>query len=62
MDMMEGRTYLSATRPLAPTVPTILLDIHVMKDYQNGFDSSGQAMGFKWTTAMKNEFTTYITF
>lgn len=41
---------------------SVLLDIHALKDSQNGFDNSGQAMGFKWTTAIKNEFTTDITF
>ncbi|KAG7363490.1 cellulase glycosyl hydrolase family 5 protein [Nitzschia inconspicua] len=40
----------------------VLLDIHALKDSQNGFDNSGQAMGFKWTTAIKNEFTTDISF
>ena len=29
---------------------SVLLDIHTMKDSQNGFDNSGQAMGFAWTT------------
>ena len=29
---------------------TVLLDIHAMKDSQNGFDNSGQSMGFAWTT------------
>lgn len=41
---------------------TVFLDIHALKDSQNGFDNSGQAMGFKWTTAIKNEFTTDHTF
>ena len=40
----------------------VLIDIHALKDSQNGFDNSGQSMGFKWTTAIKNEFTTDITF
>jgi glucan 1,3-beta-glucosidase len=29
---------------------TVLLDIHTMKDSQNGFDNSGQSMGFAWTS------------
>lgn len=41
---------------------SVFLDIHALRDSQNGFDNSGQAMGFKWTTALKNEFTTDITF
>jgi len=41
---------------------TVLLDIHALKDSQNGFDNSGQAMGFKWTTAIKNEYTQDHTF
>jgi len=40
----------------------VLFDIHTMKDSQNGFDNSGQAMGFKWTTALNNEFSSEITF
>lgn len=40
----------------------ILLDIHTMKDSQNGFDNSGQAMGLKWTTALNNEFVNEQTF
>ena len=28
----------------------VLLDIHAMKDSQNGFDNSGQALHVKWTT------------
>jgi hypothetical protein len=30
---------------------TVLIDIHTMRDSQNGFDNSGQAMGFAWTSA-----------
>jgi glucan 1,3-beta-glucosidase len=41
---------------------SVIIDIHALKDSQNGFDNSGQSMGFKWTTAIKNEFTTDITF
>jgi len=41
---------------------TVLIDIHTMKDSQNGFDNSGQAMGFQWTTALNNEFTQDHTF
>ena len=32
---------------------SVLLDIHTMKDSQNGFDNSGQSMGFAWTSACK---------
>lgn len=32
---------------------TVLIDIHTMRDSQNGFDNSGQAMGFAWTSARK---------
>jgi glucan 1,3-beta-glucosidase len=32
---------------------TVLLDIHTMKGSQNGFDNSGQSMGFAWTSACK---------
>lgn len=35
---------------------SVLLDIHTMKDSQNGFDNSGQSMGFKWTTALNSEY------
>ena len=31
---------------------SVLFDIHTMKDSQNGFDNSGQAMGFEWTSAL----------
>ena len=41
---------------------TVLLDIHTLKDSQNGFDNSGQAMGFQWTTALNQEFTSDHTF
>ena len=41
---------------------TVLLDIHTMKDSQNGFDNSGQAMGFQWTTALNSEYITEQTF
>jgi glucan 1,3-beta-glucosidase len=27
----------------------VLLDIHAMKDSQNGFDNSGQALSLEWT-------------
>mmetsp|Transcript_8467 Transcript_8467/g.19207 ORF Transcript_8467/g.19207 Transcript_8467/m.19207 type:complete len:301 (+) Transcript_8467:256-1158(+) len=32
---------------------TVLFDIHTMKDSQNGFDNSGQALGFQWTSALR---------
>eukprot|EP00586_Coscinodiscus_wailesii_P004058 CAMPEP_0172488684 /NCGR_PEP_ID=MMETSP1066-20121228/18332_1 /TAXON_ID=671091 /ORGANISM="Coscinodiscus wailesii, Strain CCMP2513" /LENGTH=673 /DNA_ID=CAMNT_0013256063 /DNA_START=132 /DNA_END=2153 /DNA_ORIENTATION=+ len=31
---------------------TVLLDIHGMKDSQNGFDNSGQSLGFEWTSSV----------
>ena len=53
--------YFSSNNPLRNLYCTInrawanglnvLLDIHTMKDSQNGFDNSGQALGFQWTTA-----------
>lgn len=33
-----------------------------MKDSQNGFDNSGQAMGFQWTTALNSEYVQEQTF
>jgi glucan 1,3-beta-glucosidase len=30
---------------------SVLIDVHTMRDSQNGFDNSGQAMGFAWTSA-----------
>lgn len=41
---------------------TVLIDIHALKDSQNGFDNSGQAMGFRWTTALNSEFADITTF
>lgn len=41
---------------------SVLLDIHTMKDSQNGFDNSGQAMGFEWTTSLSSEFAGLTTF
>ena len=32
---------------------SVLFDIHTMRDSQNGFDNSGQAMGFQWTSALR---------
>lgn len=32
---------------------SVLIDVHTIKDSQNGFDNSGQAMGFAWTTQCK---------
>lgn len=40
----------------------MLFDIHTMKDSQNGFDNSGQASGFKWTTAINSEFVDQVSF
>lgn len=39
-----------------------MLDIHTMKDSQNGFDNSGQTMGFQWTTALNSEYVSEQTF
>lgn len=41
---------------------TVLLDIHTMKDSQNGFDNSGQAIGFQWTSELSSEFAGLTTF
>ncbi len=27
----------------------VLIDVHAVKDSQNGFDNSGKASGFEWT-------------
>lgn len=34
---------------------SVLLDIHALKDSQNGFDNSGQTMGLEWTSALNTE-------
>lgn len=41
---------------------SVLFDIHTLKDSQNGFDNSGQAMGFKWTTALNAEYVDQVSF
>ena len=41
---------------------SVLIDIHTMKDSQNGFDNSGQARGFAWTSALSSEFSPSLTF
>jgi hypothetical protein len=41
---------------------SVLFDVHTMKDSQNGFDNSGQAMGFEWTSALNSEFSGLATF
>ena len=41
---------------------SVLLDIHALKDSQNGFDNSGQTMGMRWTTAINSEFSNSFTF
>ena len=41
---------------------SVLIDVHTMKDSQNGFDNSGQALGFKWTSALSSEFADQLTF
>lgn len=41
---------------------SVLFDIHTLKDSQNGFDNSGQAMGFRWTTALNSEYVDQVSF
>jgi glucan 1,3-beta-glucosidase len=41
---------------------SVLIDIHTIKDSQNGFDNSGQSMGFAWTSALSSEFAGFTTF
>jgi glucan 1,3-beta-glucosidase len=41
---------------------SVLLDIHTARDSQNGFDNSGQSMGFEWTSALSSEFAGLTTF
>jgi glucan 1,3-beta-glucosidase len=41
---------------------TVLIDIHAMKGSQNGFDNSGQAMGFQWTSKLNTEPAGLVTF
>ena len=31
---------------------SVLLDVHTAKDSQNGFDNSGQTLGFQWTSGL----------
>ena len=31
---------------------SVLLDVHTQKDSQNGFDNSGQSLGFQWTSGL----------
>ena len=31
---------------------SVLLDVHTAKDSQNGFDNSGQTLGFRWTSGL----------
>jgi len=40
----------------------VLIDIHAMKDSQNGFDNSGQAMGLEWTSKLNIEPAGLVTF
>lgn len=40
----------------------VLIDIHAMRDSQNGFDNSGHTMGFKWTSALNTEPAGLVTF
>lgn len=41
---------------------SVLLDIHALKDSQNGFDNSGQSMGLEWTSALNTEPAGLVTF
>jgi glucan 1,3-beta-glucosidase len=41
---------------------SVLFDVHTAKDSQNGFDNSGQAVGFQWTSALSSEFAGLTTF
>jgi glucan 1,3-beta-glucosidase len=41
---------------------SVLLDIHALKGSQNGFDNSGQTLGFQWTTAIGYEYASDHTF
>jgi Cellulase (glycosyl hydrolase family 5) len=41
---------------------SVLFDVHTARDSQNGFDNSGQAMGFEWTSALSSEFAGLTTF
>lgn len=41
---------------------TVLLDIHAHRGSQNGFDNSGQSMGFEWTSALNTEPAGLVTF
>lgn len=31
---------------------SVLIDVHTAKDSQNGFDNSGQSLGFQWTSGL----------
>lgn len=41
---------------------SVLIDIHAMKGSQNGFDNSGQTLGFQWTSALTAQFGGLTTF
>jgi len=41
---------------------SVLIDIHSMKGSQNGFDNSGQSMGFQWTSVLNTEPAGLVTF
>lgn len=41
---------------------TVLMDVHTMKDSQNGFDNSGKSLGFQWTSNLNSEFSGLTTF
>uniref|UniRef100_A0A7S3QGF9 Glycoside hydrolase family 5 domain-containing protein n=1 Tax=Chaetoceros debilis TaxID=122233 RepID=A0A7S3QGF9_9STRA len=40
----------------------VLFDIHAMRGSQNGFDNSGDAQGFKWTSKITEQVSTDVTF
>lgn len=41
---------------------TVLFDVHTQKDSQNGFDNSGQSLGFAWTSALSTYPRNLVTF
>jgi glucan 1,3-beta-glucosidase len=41
---------------------SVLLDIHALKDSQNGFDNSGQSMSLEWTSGLNTYPANLVTF
>jgi glucan 1,3-beta-glucosidase len=41
---------------------SVLLDVHTQKDSQNGFDNSGQTLGFRWTSGLNTYPRSLVTF